>query len=166
MAEKRKRIPQPLNLRACLDTRIVERHDESMATRDKESPPSCEPHPASVQDKRVRDAIAKVAESLCDRVNVSELARSVGMSRASFARKFTEETGVPPERYLTQLRLREAAKRLVSTDHGLARIAAELGYSSEFALSRAFKRVYGLPPGQYRARFRPTATTMCLRMAA
>lgn len=133
---------------------------------DQQEPPPESELSGPEQDERIRAAIARVANALSERVNITELARSVGMSRASFARRFTEVTGEPPERYFTAMRLRAAAQKLISTDHGLARIAADLGYSSEFALSRAFKRAYGLPPGQYRTQFRPTPTTMCMSMAA
>lgn len=81
---------------------------------------------------------------------VSALARAAGLSRAAFARQFQRRFGVSPMRYLADLRMREAARLLSETDATLALIAAEVGYESEFAFSRAFKRHSGEAPGTYR----------------
>ncbi|MEM9073240.1 MAG: helix-turn-helix transcriptional regulator [Myxococcota bacterium] len=110
-------------------------------------------------DSVVRRAIVRANDS---RVlpSVPELARQVGVSRASLVRRFRAAVGESPSRYLTGLRLREAARRLLVTDDGLAAIAADAGYSSEFAFSRAFKRRYGVAPGRYRQGSR-TSLRMC-----
>jgi AraC-like DNA-binding protein len=81
---------------------------------------------------------------------VSALARAAGLSRAAFARQFQRRFGMSPMRYLADLRMREAARLLSETDATLALIAAEVGYESEFAFSRAFKRHSGEAPGSYR----------------
>jgi AraC-like DNA-binding protein len=83
---------------------------------------------------------------------VDELARVSGTSRATLARRFGEQVGEAPLAYLTRMRLEEAARRLVSGQEGLASIAQHVGYSSEFAFNRAFRRLYGEPPGRYRER--------------
>ncbi|PTL82004.1 AraC family transcriptional regulator [Vitiosangium sp. GDMCC 1.1324] len=82
--------------------------------------------------------------------DVSELARRAGTSRATLARRFAAEVGMAPHAYLTRLRMQEAAVRLRESNDGLAEIAARVGYDSEFAFNRAFRRVMGVPPGQYR----------------
>ncbi|MCP3097274.1 AraC family transcriptional regulator [Myxococcus sp. K15C18031901] len=86
--------------------------------------------------------------------SVSELARRVGTSRATLARRFSAEVGTTPLEYLTQLRMREAAHQLKQGQDGLAAIASRVGYTSEFAFNRAFRRVMGVPPGEYRRKVR------------
>ncbi|MEV5546287.1 AraC family transcriptional regulator [Streptomyces sp. NPDC052309] len=83
---------------------------------------------------------------------VAELAAKAGVSRAALARRFTGLVGEPPMAYLTAWRLALAADRLRDTDDTLAAIARQVGYGSAFALSAAFKRVYGVSPQEHRAR--------------
>ncbi len=86
------------------------------------------------------------------RWTVDSLASSVGMSRAAFARRFSELVGVPPLAYLTRWRIELARRRLRETAQSVAEIAASVGYDSEFSFSRAFKREVGEPPSAYRQR--------------
>jgi AraC-like DNA-binding protein len=79
------------------------------------------------------------------------LAGLVGLSRSAFAERFTTLIGQPPMQYLAQWRMQLAAQRLRASRDPLARIAAEIGYDSEAAFSRAFKRHYGEPPAAWRA---------------
>ncbi|MGW5162161.1 AraC family transcriptional regulator [Nonomuraea wenchangensis] len=81
---------------------------------------------------------------------VESLGRAAGMSRAAFSARFTALVGRPPLTYLTWWRMTIAARQLRESDLGLARIAAGVGYSSEFAFGTAFKRAYGTAPGRYR----------------
>lgn len=122
------------------------------------APPVC-------RDDVVLRAIALVERDLARRFSVAELARAVGLSRAAFARRFVAALGAPPERFFTGLRLRDAARRLVTSDDGLAAIADAIGYASEFAFSRAFKRHHGIAPGLYRQRWH-TSSAEPTRMAA
>ena len=82
---------------------------------------------------------------------VGELASQVGLSRAALARRFTELVGEPPMTYLTGWRLALAADLLREPGSTLGAVADEVGYSSPFALSTAFKRQRGMSPQQYRA---------------
>jgi AraC-like DNA-binding protein len=124
--------------------------------------------PRSPSDPLVTRALEQMRRELARRLSVAELARSVGLSRAAFARRFRAELGEPPERYLSRLRMQRAAELLGSTDAGLAAIAAEIGYGSEFAFSRAFKRCFGVSPSGYRRQVRavPAVTSSAPRMAA
>jgi len=79
-----------------------------------------------------------------------ELAREVGLSRSAFAERFTGLIGEPPMRYLTLWRLQCAAQRLRDGRMPLSRIAFEVGYESEAAFNRAFKREFGVPPATWR----------------
>jgi len=81
---------------------------------------------------------------------VPSLARAVGLSRATLARRFTRVIGEPPLTYLGHWRMRLAADLIRSSDLTVAEIASAVGYQSEAALSRLFRRVMGLPPGAYR----------------
>ncbi|MFE9603204.1 cupin domain-containing protein [Streptomyces hokutonensis] len=83
---------------------------------------------------------------------VASLATKAAVSRAAMARRFTDLVGEPPMSYLTAWRLALAADRLRDTDDTIAAIARDVGYGSAFALSGAFKRVYGVSPQEHRTR--------------
>lgn len=82
---------------------------------------------------------------------LNSLAAKVGLSRAALARRFHEVVGEPPMSFLTQWRLALAADLLADNEATLEAIAEQVGYSSAFALSSAFKRVRGVSPSQHRA---------------
>jgi AraC-like DNA-binding protein len=81
---------------------------------------------------------------------VERLAREAGLSRAAFARRFTSLTGQPPLGYLTWWRMTLATRLLATSAVPLASVAAQVGYTSEFAFAHAFKRWCGMAPGRYR----------------
>jgi AraC-like DNA-binding protein len=81
---------------------------------------------------------------------VASLAAAAGCSRASLARRFTQLVGQTPVAYLTSWRLSHAADLLTGTDDTLEAIARQVGYSSAFAFSAAFKRDRGMSPSSYR----------------
>lgn len=87
----------------------------------------------------------------------AELAAAVGVSRSSLVERFTRYLSIPPMAYLTGWRLRLAAQALTSTPKGVADIAADVGYESEAAFNRAFKRAFSLPPARYRRQARNPA---------
>jgi AraC-like DNA-binding protein len=81
---------------------------------------------------------------------IDELADGVAMSRSAFADRFTAFVGQPPMQYLAQWRMQLAAGRLATGDAKVAAIAEEVGYDSEAAFSRAFKRLMGVSPAAWR----------------
>lgn len=81
---------------------------------------------------------------------VEGLAREASLSRAAFARRFAALVGEPPLGYLTRLRMERAARLLRDTAEPVGRISTEVGYDSEFAFNKAFKRARGLSPGRWR----------------
>jgi AraC-like DNA-binding protein len=81
---------------------------------------------------------------------VAELAAEAGVSRAAFARRFNELVGEPPMTFLTDWRLSLAADLLLEPDATIGSVAYQVGYSTPFALSTAFKRVRGISPRQHR----------------
>ena len=81
---------------------------------------------------------------------VAELAREVGLSRSALVERFSRYLSEPPMAYLTRWRLQLAARALQSTSRSVAEIAVEVGYESEAAFNRAFKREFGQPPARFR----------------
>jgi AraC-like DNA-binding protein len=81
---------------------------------------------------------------------VDDLGREVGLSRSALAERFTRLIGEPPMRYLARWRIQVAAHQLRTSDSSLVRIAEQVGYESEAAFNRAFKRSFGVPPATWR----------------
>ena len=98
--------------------------------------------------------VGKSLAILHSRVNypwtIADLAKEVGLSRSALVERFSKFLSVPPMTYLTQWRLQLAARALAMTPRGTADVAADVGYESEAAFNRAFKRQFGLPPARYR----------------
>ncbi|MFI7671644.1 AraC family transcriptional regulator [Nocardia sp. NPDC049526] len=88
---------------------------------------------------------------------VEGLATRAGISRATFAKRFTTAVGQPPLTYLTWWRMTTAARLLRRSDTPIQTIAHRCGYSSEYAFSKAFKREFGRPPNHYRHERPPAA---------
>jgi AraC-like DNA-binding protein len=91
---------------------------------------------------------------LAERIEISDLAAVAGLSACHFARAFRESVGVPPHRYVTDLRLSTAATLVRETDHPLTQIAQDVGFFDLSHFSRLFGRTFGEPPRTYRCRYR------------
>jgi AraC-like DNA-binding protein len=102
------------------------------------------------RDRFLQRALAMVHSKPSHPWTVDELSRQVGLSRSALAAHFVRHLGEPPKQYLARWRLALAADALRTTPHSAAQIATNVGYESEAAFSRAFKRVYGLPPATWR----------------
>jgi len=105
---------------------------------------------SALRDPFVSRALSLMHAQPAQAWTAEELAHMVGLSRSAFAERFTALIGQPPIQYLGQWRMQLAAQRLRASRAPLARIAAEIGYDSEAAFSRAFKRQYGQPPAAWR----------------
>lgn len=105
---------------------------------------------AGVRDPKIAEALSLLHGQLRRRWTADELARQVAMSRSAFTDRFTRVMGDSPMRYLAKQRLLAAARRLEYSTDSIARIAFDVGYESEAAFSRAFRRVYDLPPAAWR----------------
>jgi AraC-like DNA-binding protein len=105
---------------------------------------------AGTRDLEIGKALTLLHHRYTHPWTVAELARETGLSRTVLSERFRHFLGESPMAYLTQWRLRLGARALTATSHGVAQIAAEVGYESEAAFNRAFKREYGLPPARYR----------------
>ncbi|WP_344548208.1 AraC family transcriptional regulator [Actinomadura fulvescens] len=105
---------------------------------------------AALRDPAVAAALRGIHEQSERLWTVQSPAGHAGLSRAAFARRFTDLVGSPPLAYLTWWRMTMAARLLCDTDLPLRAVAARTGYTSEFAFARAFKREFGAAPGRYR----------------
>jgi transcriptional regulator GlxA family with amidase domain len=111
----------------------------------------------ALRDPALTAALRAIQERPAEPWSVASLAREASLSRAAFARRFATLTGQPPLTYLRWWRMTIAARLLRSSDASMETIAGRVGYSSEYAFSKAFKRELGLAPAHYRRRQRATA---------
>lgn len=121
----------------------VRRHVDSL-------PPGQAGWLAGLKDPFVARALMLIHGRLSEPWTVDDLARQIGLSRSALADRFTRLIGEPPMHYLARWRLQVAAQRLSTSLEPTVRIAYEVGYESEAAFNRAFKRLFGLPPGSWR----------------
>jgi AraC-like DNA-binding protein len=105
---------------------------------------------AALRDPRVGRALSLVHRDPARAWSVDSLAREIAMSRSAFAAQFTELVGEPVMRYVTGWRMQLALDWLEHDDVPVAQLASRLGYESEAAFSRAFKRTIGVAPGAVR----------------
>ena len=105
---------------------------------------------AGLRDELVGKALALLHGRPAYPWTIAELAQETASSRSNLAKRFTELVGQPPMQYLTQWRMQVAASRLSQSAAKVATIGAEVGYDSEAAFSRAFKKATGLAPGAWR----------------
>ena len=96
---------------------------------------------------------------------IADLADEVGISRSTLVERFTRYLSEPPMTYLTRWRVQLAAQSLKKTSRGIAEIATDIGYESEAAFSRAFKREFGQAPGRYRSAHKGVANQNGQRVA-
>lgn len=119
---------------------------------------SDDPAPASwltgLRDPQVAAALHAMHARPGEPWTIERLAAEVSVSRATLARRFPRLVGTTPAAYLTRWRMDLAARQLRDTDQGLESIAREVGYTSEYAFSRAFSRARSVPPGRYRTESR------------
>jgi AraC-like DNA-binding protein len=111
---------------------------------------------AGLGDEQIGQALGKLHEDPSHPWSLEELAGQVGISRSVLAERFTHLVGVPPMQYLAQWRIQLASTLLSTTAMGLAQLAGRVGYGSEAALSRAFKRWVGVSPAHWRQGKRST----------
>ncbi|HET6599548.1 MAG TPA: AraC family transcriptional regulator [Burkholderiaceae bacterium] len=105
---------------------------------------------AALRDRHVGRAIGLLHERPADPWTIDELGRQVGLSRSALHDRFVALAGQPPMQYLTNWRMQCGARLLREGDATVATIAQEVGYDSEAAFARAFKRLVGQPPAAWR----------------
>jgi AraC-like DNA-binding protein len=124
---------------------VIRRHLESLSTEQGG-------WLAGIRDPVVGRALGLLHERPAHHWTLAELASSVAASRSSLAERFTKLVGVPPMQYLAQWRMQVAAGLLKETGAKISAVAADVGYESEAAFSRAFKKATGVAPGAWRLR--------------
>ncbi len=113
-------------------------------------PPAASAWMRGLGDPIAGRAVALMHARLAHPWSVDMLAREVGTSRSVLIERFARLIGVPPMEYLRRRRLERATDRLTRTDAPIGSIAFEIGYGSEAAFSRSFRRAYGCSPGAFR----------------
>ena len=105
---------------------------------------------AGLREPYIARALALLHRDIGRRWTVDELGREVGLSRSALADRFIRFIGVPPMHYLADWRMQVATERLRNTNGSLAQVAQIVGYESEAAFSRAFKKTFGVAPATWR----------------
>jgi AraC-like DNA-binding protein len=122
---------------------VVRRHLEAL-------PPAQSGWLAGLGDPFVGKALSLIHRSPARNWTIEELAREVGLSRSVLAERFADLVGLPPMHYLAKWRMQVASELLSGGSTNIATVAAETGYGSEAAFSRAFKKMVGVPPSAWR----------------
>jgi AraC family transcriptional regulator len=131
-----------------LAARLVQRHCESAT----DTP--LEPSSLGLDQVRLRRVLDYIGDNLAEDINLENLASIAGYSAFHFARKFALAMGVSPGRYISQQRLENAMTELTAGKLPLAEIALNAQFSSQASFTRAFHRVTGTTPNEYRRRRR------------
>jgi len=105
---------------------------------------------AGLRDPYVARALALLHRDIARRWTVDDLGRAVGLSRSALADRFIRLIGVPPMHYLANWRMQVATQQLRNSSISLAQVAEIVGYDSEAAFSRAFKKTFGTAPATWR----------------
>jgi AraC-like DNA-binding protein len=105
---------------------------------------------AGLRDTHVARALALIHRDIARPWTVDELGRNVGLSRSALADRFIRLIGAPPMHYLARWRMQVAMEKLRTTNASLAQVAEMVGYESEAAFSRAFKKAVGTAPATWR----------------
>ncbi|MEZ4363743.1 MAG: AraC family transcriptional regulator [Kofleriaceae bacterium] len=107
---------------------------------------------AALSDRLLGPALAAIHEDPAAAWSVELLARRIGASRSSFAARFKEVLGTSPMQYVTDWRMQGARALLANEELSIAQVAERVGYQSEFAFAKAYKRTFGEGPGAIRRR--------------
>ena len=111
---------------------------------------------AGARDVEVGKTLALMHRNPAHPWTIASLAKEAGVSRSVLAERFRYYLNESPMAYLTRWRLQLGAQMLASTNHSVAQIAPEVGYDSEAAFNRAFKRQFTVPPARFRSQSRLT----------
>ncbi len=105
---------------------------------------------AGLRDRHVGRALNLLHGNPSRAWTLDQLVKEVGLSRSSLVERFSHFVGQPPMQYLAEWRMQIAAGLLAQGSDNVARVAAAVGYESEAAFSRAFKKLVGMPPAAWR----------------
>ena len=124
---------------------VVRRHLEAL-------PPEQTGWLAGLRDPFIGKALSLLHGWPAQNWTIEELAKQVGVSRSLLAERFTDLVGIPPMQYLAKWRMQIASELLTGGSANVATVAVEIGYASEAAFSRAFKKMVGMSPSAWRRR--------------
>lgn len=117
---------------------------------------------AGARDSEVGKSLALMHRNPAHPWTIAALAKEVGVSRSVLAERFRHYIDEPPMAYLTRWRLQLGSQMLSSTSYSVAQIAAEVGYESEAAFNRAFKREFETPPARFRSQLRSAQARLAI----
>jgi AraC-like DNA-binding protein len=112
---------------------------------------------AGLRDRFVGRALALLHERPSAPWTIDDLSSQVGLSRSALHERFVSLVGQPPVQYLTSWRMQLASRKLLEGRSSVATVALDVGYDSEAAFARAFKRLVGMPPAAWRRSQEPPA---------
>ena len=112
---------------------------------------------AGLRDRYVGRALALMHERPAAPWTIDDLGNQVGLSRSALHERFVSLVGQPPVQYLTNWRMQLASRKLLEGRSSVAAVAGDVGYDSEAAFARAFKRLVGMPPAAWRRAHEPVA---------
>jgi AraC-like DNA-binding protein len=115
---------------------------------------------AGARDSEVGKTLALMHRNPAHPWTIASLAKEAGASRSVLAERFRHYLNEPPMAYLTRWRLQLGTQMLASTSYSVAQIASEVGYESEAAFNRAFKREFEIPPARFRNQSRSAQTKL------
>lgn len=108
------------------------------------------PVPAPLPDPRIAVAVAYMSERVGESLSVEQVASACGLSPFHFSRRFKAIVGKAPHGYLTHLRIERAKALLQETDLEVSTVAERVGFATHSHFTTTFRRLIGMPPGQYR----------------
>lgn len=108
------------------------------------------PFLSALTDSRINQVLSAIHANPADDWSVERLGQLVNMSRSSFSNRFTELANMTPLQYVIFVRLQKASRLLTEASSPLITVAESIGYQSEAAFSQAFKKQYGMRPGEFR----------------
>lgn len=105
---------------------------------------------SALHDRYLSRALNIIHSRFHEVLNVQELASEAGLSRTAFSQRFTKLMGMSTSQYITHWRLQKAKQMLLQEQHNILDIAVQIGYQTEAAFNKVFKRHFGITPGAYR----------------
>lgn len=114
-------------------------------------------------DQKIRDSLDYIEKNLSNELSLEDLSKIAYLSKYHYHRLFHKSVGVSVKKYIIKRRMSSAASELIQTDARILDVALKYQFGSQEAFSRAFKNIYGIPPGEYRKRFMIVKETRAAR---